>query len=35
LLVVPVLLSYIDSFSAINRRFLPKAPNDVDHAPAE
>jgi len=40
LLVVPVLLTYIDSFSRFTRRFLPKAPDDshdghVDHAPAE
>jgi len=31
LLVVPVLLTYIDSFSAFTRRFLPKGP--VDHEP--
>lgn len=31
LLVVPVLLTYIDSFSAFTRRFLPKAPVDHDH----
>ena len=35
LLVVPVMLTYIDSFSAFTRRFLPKAPDDVEHAPAE
>ncbi|MGB3336740.1 MAG: efflux RND transporter permease subunit, partial [Devosia sp.] len=35
LVVVPVLLTYIDSFSAFTRRFLPKAPDDVEHAPAE
>jgi HAE1 family hydrophobic/amphiphilic exporter-1 len=36
LLVVPVLLTYIDSFSAFTRRFLPKAPDDEPHhAPAE
>jgi HAE1 family hydrophobic/amphiphilic exporter-1 len=28
LLVVPVLLTYIDSFSRFTRRFLPKAPDD-------
>lgn len=33
LLVVPVLLTYIDSFSAFTRRFLPKAPVDHDHEP--
>jgi HAE1 family hydrophobic/amphiphilic exporter-1 len=32
LLVVPVLLTYIDQFSAKTRRFLPKAPDDVEHA---
>lgn len=31
LLVVPVLLTYIDSFSAFTRRFMPKAPDDVPH----
>jgi HAE1 family hydrophobic/amphiphilic exporter-1 len=31
LLVVPVLLTYIDSFSGFTRRFLPKGP--VDHEP--
>jgi HAE1 family hydrophobic/amphiphilic exporter-1 len=31
LLVVPVLLTYIDSFSRFTRRFMPKAPDDVDH----
>jgi HAE1 family hydrophobic/amphiphilic exporter-1 len=37
LLVVPVMLTYLDSFSAFTRRFLPKAPDDVEHAstPAE
>jgi HAE1 family hydrophobic/amphiphilic exporter-1 len=35
LLVVPVLLTYIDSFSAFTRRFLPKAPNDTGHVAAE
>ena len=35
LLVVPVLLTYIDSFSAFTRRFMPKAPDDHEHAPAE
>ncbi|HWV21788.1 MAG TPA: efflux RND transporter permease subunit [Devosia sp.] len=35
LLVVPVLLTYIDSFSAFTRRFLPKAPDDHGHEPAE
>lgn len=35
LLVVPVLLTYIDSFSAFTRRFLPKAPHDEEQAPAE
>jgi HAE1 family hydrophobic/amphiphilic exporter-1 len=28
LLVVPVLLTYIDSFSRFTRRFMPKAPDD-------
>ncbi|WEK02886.1 MAG: efflux RND transporter permease subunit [Candidatus Devosia phytovorans] len=31
LLVVPVLLTYIDSFSAFTRRFMPKAPDDMEH----
>jgi len=31
LLVVPVLLTYIDSFSVFTRRFLPKAPADHGH----
>lgn len=31
LLVVPVLLTYIDSFSAFTRRFMPKAPDDHEH----
>lgn len=31
LLVVPVLLTYIDQFSAATRRFLPKAPDDGTH----
>jgi HAE1 family hydrophobic/amphiphilic exporter-1 len=31
LIVVPVLLTYIDSFSAFTRRFLPKAPDDAPH----
>jgi HAE1 family hydrophobic/amphiphilic exporter-1 len=36
LLVVPVLLTYIDSFSAFTRRFLPKGPDEsAHHAPAE
>ena len=36
LLVVPVLLTYIDSFSAFTRRFLPRSPDEVEHnAPAE
>ncbi|KRA97653.1 nodulation protein NolG [Devosia sp. Root685] len=35
LLVVPVLLTYIDSFSAFTRRFLPKAPDDHEHELAE
>jgi HAE1 family hydrophobic/amphiphilic exporter-1 len=38
LLVVPVLLTYIDSFSRFTRRFLPKSPDDHEHeapAPAE
>lgn len=35
LLVVPVLLTYIDSFSAFTRRFTPKAPDDHEHAEAE
>lgn len=36
LLVVPVLLTYIDSFSRFTRRFMPKAPHDEEHhAPAE
>lgn len=34
LLVVPVLLTYIDSFSRFTRRFLPKAP-DEDHGHGE
>lgn len=35
LLVVPVLLTYIDSFSNFTRRFMPRAPDDVEHhAPA-
>jgi len=32
LVVVPVLLTYVDSFSRFTRRFLPKAPVDDDHA---
>jgi hydrophobic/amphiphilic exporter-1 (mainly G- bacteria), HAE1 family len=32
LVVVPVLLTYIDSFSRFTRRFMPKAPDDVHHA---
>ncbi|KFC70652.1 RND multidrug efflux transporter, acriflavin resistance protein [Devosia sp. LC5] len=37
LVVVPVMLTYIDSFSHFARRFLPKAPDDAEakHAPAE
>ena len=35
LLVVPVLLTYIDSFSAFTRRFLPKAPLDAEPALGE
>ncbi|UXN70825.1 efflux RND transporter permease subunit [Devosia neptuniae] len=37
LVVVPVMLTYIDSFSHFTRRFLPKAPDDAEakHAPAE
>lgn len=35
LLVVPVLLTYIDSFSAFTRRFMPKAPDDHEHDVAE
>lgn len=38
LLVVPVLLTYIDSFSTFSRRFMPKPPDDHAHAeikPAE
>lgn len=35
LLVVPVLLTYIDSFSAFTRRFMPKAPDDYEHEPLE
>lgn len=36
LLVVPVLLTYIDSFSRFTRRFMPKAPHDDEHhVPAE
>jgi len=35
LVVVPVLLTYIDSFSAFTRRFLPRGPDEVEHAPAE
>ncbi|MBJ3783487.1 efflux RND transporter permease subunit [Devosia sediminis] len=31
LVVVPVLLTYIDSFSRFTRRFLPKSPDDVHH----
>jgi HAE1 family hydrophobic/amphiphilic exporter-1 len=31
LLVVPVLLTYIDSFSRFSRRFLPKPPSDEHH----
>lgn len=31
LLVVPVLLTYIDSFSRFTRRFMPKAPHDDEH----
>lgn len=31
LLVVPVLLTYIDSFGAFVRRFMPKAPDDMEH----
>ena len=34
LLVVPVLLTYIDQFSRFSRRFLPKAPDDGEHAQA-
>ncbi|MHA6730871.1 efflux RND transporter permease subunit [Devosia sp. A369] len=34
LLVVPVLLTYIDSFSRWTRRFMPKAPHDEAEAPA-
>jgi hydrophobic/amphiphilic exporter-1 (mainly G- bacteria), HAE1 family len=34
LLVVPVLLTYIDSFSRFTRRFMPKAPDD-SHPAAE
>ncbi|UXN73986.1 hypothetical protein N8D56_01090 [Devosia sp. A8/3-2] len=37
LVVVPVMLTYIDSFSHFTRRFLPVAPDDEEakHAPAE
>jgi HAE1 family hydrophobic/amphiphilic exporter-1 len=35
LLVVPVLLTYIDSFSAFTRRFMPKAPDDGHHGEEE
>ena len=35
LLVVPVLLTYIDSFSAFTRRFLPKAPEDSGEQTSE
>lgn len=35
LLVVPVLLTYIDSFSRFTRRFMPKAPDDHEHAGAQ
>ncbi|KQT42825.1 nodulation protein NolG [Devosia sp. Leaf420] len=35
LLVVPVLLTYIDSFSAFTRRFMPKAPDDHEHGHVE
>ena len=31
LVVVPVLLTYIDSFSRFTRRFMPKAPHDDEH----
>lgn len=34
LLVVPVLLTYIDQFSRLTRRFLPKAPDDGEHVQA-
>lgn len=34
LLVVPVLLTYLDTFSAFTRRFLPKAPDDSEHGSA-
>ncbi|KKC41458.1 nodulation protein NolG [Devosia epidermidihirudinis] len=32
LLVVPVLLTYLDTFSAFTRRFMPKSPDAVEHA---
>ncbi|KKB75785.1 nodulation protein NolG [Devosia soli] len=35
LLVVPVLLTYIDSFSRFTRRFTPRAPDDHEHEHAE
>jgi HAE1 family hydrophobic/amphiphilic exporter-1 len=35
LLVVPVLLTYIDSFSAFTRRFMPKGPDDGHHGEEE
>ena len=33
LVVVPVLLTYIDAFSGFTRRFLPRAPDDVEAHP--
>ena len=35
LVVVPVVLTYVDSFARFARRFLPKAPDHADHQPAE
>ena len=35
LVVVPVMLTYIDGFGRFVGRFLPKAPDDEAHAPAE
>ena len=35
LVVVPVVLTYIDSFGKAVKRFLPKAPDDAAHLPAE
>ena len=35
LVVVPVVLTYVDSFARFSRRFLPKAPDHAGHQPAE